>query len=264
MKKIIAITACLVLLASLGACSIAQAEPMTDPNEPSAYGRENTGDSVQTSAGVIVSGGGKQSVLVLSEKEGLLSLDLGKTAVTVNSKDSSFDKLKNGMTVEFTYDSIAETYPGQAVPKTLGASETKTDYNDICSMYVEIIDTLWKTDIALNENGENVYLDLSEAPGLTDAQKQAVEYLAQSVTGRTVTAATMAELEKNGTFDKENLYIKDGCFIKIAGKAENSSKMTLSAQKYVSGLGAIFFDDCTAKWNSKGEWTFAPGTFAIS
>lgn len=262
MKKIIALILAFALCLICAACGGAGTGPLSDGGQT---GQTDSGaEDMQTLGCIIVSGGGTSRILVAEEKVGLFAVSLDETKISIGSEQSDFGSLKNGMAVEIVFDAIRETYPAGISPVTLKASGVIDENGDICGLYESIIKTLWETDTGLNDNGDKLYIDLSNAPGLSDTMKEAVRYLAGNLTGKTASAATFDELKERGIYDSEKMMIKDGCFISISGEAKSDSKLTISAQKYVSGLGAIFFNDGTAKKSSDGKWTFTPGDFAIA
>lgn len=282
MKRITALLTCAALVLSLAACSRnsspvkntdGTSQAQSGDNTAAEPASEGTGAEMSTGTeagsgnretGIIVSDGGKENILVSTGKTGLLSMNLKNTAVKIDSEEASFSKLRNGMTVDFTYGVILETYPGQVTPATLDAAEPEDGNGDICSLYAKVIEDLWNEDTALNDNGDNVFLCLEGAPGVTGGQIEAVAYLTGNITGKNVVQTTMKKLKEKGSFDEEKTCIKDGCYIEISGSTDSDSKITFTAMKYVGGHGAVFFNDCTAKKNGRGEWKYTPGSSSIS
>lgn len=259
MKKAFVLIVCLALCLSLSACTATENKGTeVTPQDTAA------GDAADTERGCIVYGGGTENILVATNGTGLLSLSLGSAEITVNGRSSSYSKLKNGMRVEFDAGTVLETYPGMASPVRLTAEDGKDGCNDICGLYMQVIGELWKNDEGLNSNGDNVYLDLTEAPGLDGPLREAIVYLTGNLTGKSVSQATREELKEQGIYDNEALYVKDGCCVIIKGTEESNSRIKFTAEKYVSGLGAIFFNDCEAGRESSGEWKYTVGSFAIS
>lgn len=262
MKKITALLMIVFLCLSLASCGGSSQKP--EPDGSALPQSSDDAGEAETASGIIVSDAGKESIFVASGSAGLLSVNLADAEISIGSEKSSYQNLKNGMTVSFAYDMILETYPGMVSPKALEAADAKDGCNDICGLYMKVIGDLWNEDEGLNGNGENVYLDLSRAPGLDSSLNEALIWLTANLTGKTVLSATWDELKEQGIFDSEKLYIENGCYIGISGTEDSENAITFSAQKYVSGLGAIFFQDCSAKMDGSGEWTYTPVSFAIA
>lgn len=263
MKKTICVLSAVLLSISLASCSAGTKEQPSSAGQTDVITEEKSA-MTETFTGTVVDGDGKSNILVASKEAGLLSLDISSSTITVNNQKSTPDALKNGMMIEFEGGEVRESYPGQMNPTRISVSAANENRNDICGLYAKIVKKLWETDDSLNDGWENLYIDLTNAQGLDDTLKAAVVYLTQNITGRTVTESTFDELREKGIFDKEEMYIKNGCLIKIDTEIKSDTKMNISAQKYVGGLGAIFFNDATAKQSKDGTWTFTPGDFAIA
>lgn len=73
--------------------------------------------------------------------------------------------------------------------------------------------------------------------------------------------ATWEELVEEGRIDGEALtWNGRGCLFTLAGSAEEG----FSAEKWASGLGAYFFQDCTAQKAADGTWSYEVGAHAIA
>lgn len=248
MKKLITALLCLSLALSLAACSGKGGTPArTDATAPEAQ--------QETVTCVIVAGAGTDTITVAGEKCGVRELYVAGASVTVDSKTSALSDLKNGMTVVFD---------GTDAPASVSAESGNGDFNDIAGLYYKVITDLWTDDPGLNDSGDSLYLDLSAAPCLDDNLKAALVYLTEKLTGKKTSAATWAELEEKGIFNREELCIEDGVYIGIKGEQTSSGKITFNAQKYVGGDGAIFFEDCKGERNRRGEWTYKAGSLAIA
>jgi hypothetical protein len=100
---------------------------------------------------------------------------------------------------------------------------------------------------------------------LNGGEKRALAYLAggkYSPSGQSI-MGTFDELSEQGLIDKENLYFETGILFAIEVTDVKEGAFTFSAQKWRSGLGAYFFNDCEAEKTSEG-WTYTIGSEAIS
>ena len=80
---------------------------------------------------------------------------------------------------------------------------------------------------------------------------------------------TWEELAEQGYIQKEGLIWPDGCLFAFHA-AENTQpaadRFEFDAQKWRSGLGAYFFQNCTARAakGGAGGWTYEVGAHAIA
>jgi len=80
-------------------------------------------------------------------------------------------------------------------------------------------------------------------------------------------AGTWEELCEQGYIDRANLYWEDGVFFSIKTNEDGDSALertAFDAQKWRSGKGAYFFNQCTAQKNADGKWSYTVGRAAIS
>ena len=148
---------------------------------------------------------------------------------------------------------------------------------DVCELYLEVLEDLWSVDSGLNSELSKIGIDLSELSHLTEAEKDTVMSEFASKHRLPYIVGTWEELCEQGLIDKEKLYWKDGLFFSIRTNedAEWNLPATIEgnpvpeltafdAYKWRSGLGAYYFDRCTAQINADGKWSYTVGQEAIS
>lgn len=173
----------------------------------------------------------------------------------------SSDTLTPGMVVEVIGGPVAESYPAQFEASAVGIVDKGSD---LIGMYRSVIHDMWEVDPALNSGISMLGLDFSNACLLTQ-EREALEYLTAQDFGLEYVTGTWEELADQGYIDRKSLYWENGLFISIAVTGEpGSSGFTFNAQKWRSGLGAIMYDDCSAKKGTDGTWSYSVGRFGIA
>ena len=158
--------------------------------------------------------------------------------------------------------------------RPIDASEIRTD---ICELYLEVLEDLWNVDPGLNDGISQIGIDLSELSHLTELEKETVMHEFASKHNLPFIAGTWEELCEQGYIDKDNLYWEDGLFFSIKTNEDAVWNLpsiafgdqipeltSFDAQKWRSGLGAYYFDQCTAQKNDDGKWSYFVGLEAIS
>ena len=173
------------------------------------------------------------------------------------------DTLRPGMVVRVLGGPVDLSYPSGIIT---GSVEILEEGDDRIGLYRQVIADLWEDDPGLNGGVEILGFDFSNAC-LLPSERQALEYLAAQDLGlgtRYVTG-TWSELAEQGYIDREHLLWDNGLFFSIQFTGEPGSPgFTFDAQKWRSGLGAIFYENCTAKKGADGGWSYTVGQFAIS
>ncbi len=178
------------------------------------------------------------------------------------------DEIEEGSLIEIYYSGeIMESYP--ATPAGI-TQIVVLDYgfDNMCEMYLDVLEDLWETDEGLNSDIEMVGVDLSKTR-LPEAERAAVAWRFSEEHGMMLLEASYEELVADGVIDSENLYWENGCLFTITEKAMegtyNLNTVTFDAQKWRSGLGAYYFMDCTSIQTGLGEWCeYQVGAEAIS
>ena len=213
---------------------------------------------------------------VVQEEDGsllLAQMDGGPAAVYSLSlqgkeilfEDSARTELEEGDLVKVVYNGfVMETYPAQ-LGNVSQVIVQKDGFDDLCDLYLEVLEDLMEEDKALAHGVTQLGLDLSKTR-LSPAEQSAIALVLEWEEDLPVVTGTWQELADQGYIDDENLYWEDGLFLSIEeqeGTGENA--VTFDAQSWRSGLGAYFFCDCTASRPAHGHWSdYKVGSFAIS
>ena len=141
----------------------------------------------------------------------------------------------------------------------------------LCELYIDVLEDLWNVDSGLNSEISQVGIDLSRLINLTEDEKDYVMSKFASNHNLPYIVGTWEELCEQGYIDKENLYWEDGLFFSIKTNedglkvdSEGVEYTSFDAQKWRSGLGAYFFDQCIAQKNDDGTWSYTAGQEVIS
>lgn len=188
--------------------------------------------------------------------------------VTERGRAIESDEIEEGSLIEIYYSGeIMESYP--ATPAGI-TRIVLLDYgfDNMCEMYLDVLEDLWETDKGLNSDISMVSVDLS-GTRLPEAEQAAVAWRFGEEYGIMVLESSYEELVADGMIDADNLYWEDGCLFTITEKemegTYNANVVTFDAQKWRSGLGAYFFMDCTSIQSGLGEWCeYQIGAEAIS
>ncbi len=184
------------------------------------------------------------------------------TLSTSNLTNREFDE---GSLVRIEYDGdILETFPAK-LGTVKSINEINTGFNDLCELYLDVLDDLWEKDKALNSSDiTQISVDLSKTR-LTDAEKAAVALSFgwdKNIT--TVHTMTLDELSSNGYLSSGNgtntpksfTHWEDGCFFAIEEKDSSGEySLEFDAFKFRSSLAAYYFSNCTSQMNKNGSWS---------
>ena len=212
---------------------------------------------------------------VMAEEEGSLLLakaDGGKADVftascreaEVRFEDPARTEIQEGDLVEIIFGGdIMETYPAQLgnVQEVWVWAE---GFDDTANLCLEVFEDLAEEDAALAHGAKIIGLDLSQT-ALSPAEQSAVALLLEWDTGLTVVQGTMEELGDQGYIDMENLYWEEGYFLSVTEEERTDTSLTFSAQLWKSGLGALFYADCTTTRTPNGPWSdYTIGAVAVA
>lgn len=167
-----------------------------------------------------------------------------------------------GKRAEVTFGgTVAECFPG--IPG--GVTRVRAVDGDLSPfvLYRQALFDLMETDEGLNGGARYLGVDLSGAANLTGGEEQALRYLLEQRYGLSVLPGTFDELCEQGYIDRDALYWEDGVLLRIALVEDGTDTFRFDAEKWRSGLGAIYWTDCTAARGADG-WTYEVGGFAIA
>ena len=176
--------------------------------------------------------------------------------------------VQNGDLVEVSFGGeMTDSFPAQLGGVT-AVNAVDGGMNDLCVLYLQVLEDLWEVDSGLNGDISMIGMDLS-ATSLTPSERQAVSWLFAQRHGMEAVEGTWEELCDLGYIDRENLFWEDGCHFSIAEKPMEGTyslqPITFDARKWRSGLGAYHFCDCTSVRSALGHWgTYSVGAHAIS
>lgn len=291
-KRVFILTLCLLLTACAPAAETPESPARTEgpaaPADPAGAPPSLAEDEEPTVLTCRVVDGAEDGNLLLAELDeglyggtGVYRLNVKDVPVTLDGEAAEPSVLEDGMAVDVAFNgTVLESFPAQlgevysvsAWSRGRGRNGGGTMF-DLCGLYLQVLDDLWKKDPALNEDVSQIALDLSRAPGeLTEGEKLALVHRFGELHGVEAFAATFEELEKQGYLTSEPLgngapegaaflHWEDGCLFSITPsedhEGEDYSLPTLffNAEKWRSSLGAYTFYDCSAMWPQGGTWT---------
>lgn len=225
-------------------------------------------------------------ILAGAETNSVYSLDTNKVDILVNGNKAELKDLEDGMPLDIYYegnfDNVSQKY-GEPIDitsfcKSVNGHTIGTQRNpggslyDLSGLYLKVLEDLWEVDSGLNGNIKYISVDLSEAPGeLTDGEKSAISYIFAKAHNTECLQLSFEELREQGYIEKDELYWEDGLLFSITDsmKAEEQYNglrvIKFDAEKWRSGTGAYFFNDCSASWPQNGTWSdYNVGGHAIS
>ena len=190
--------------------------------------------------------------------------------------------LENGMVVEVAYSGyIMESFPGQfGDPEGVTVTGEK---DDLCSLYLQVLNDLWEEDSALNEGITELGVDLKETR-LSVAEQWGVAWVFGEQHGLIAMNTTLKQLEEGGWLtpwggsgataeeSKQLGSWEDGCFFTIYETPAPDAQcqpvdwaVNFTAMKWRGPLSAYMFENCTSERNEAGEWQgYTVGSWAIS
>lgn len=224
---------------------------------PGTAAVEPEGGALLTGTVIDVSDG---SLLLAGEGDydGLYRLSLDGVPVEPGGAEA----LCVGKRAEVTFGgTVAECFPG--IPG--GVTRVRAVDGDLSPfvLYRQALFDLMETDEGLNGGARYLGVDLSGAANLTGGEKLALQYLLEQQYGLSVLPGTFDEFCEQGYIDRDALYWEDGVLLRVALVEDGTDTFRFDAEKWRSGLGAIYWTDCTAARGADG-WTYEVGGFAIS
>lgn len=203
-----------------------------------------------------------------------------ETVITRDGEQIELSALKQDAYVLIVYSGeVLETYPMQ-IPRVSEIRLLEAPEGlrlDRCKLYLTVLEDLWADDPALNSGVKQIGMDLSKLSHLTWEERDYVIRTFARQHGLPCVTGTWEELCDRGLIDRENLLWADGVFLSIktdetaawnlwaipVGAAE-PELTAFNVEKWRSGLGAIFWNNCTGQRKEDGSWTYTVGLYAIS
>lgn len=290
-KRVFILTLCLLLTACAPAAETPESPARTEgpaaPADPAGVPPSLAEDEEPTVLTCRVVDGAEDGNLLLAELDeglyggtGVYRLNVKDVPVTLDGEAAEPSVLEDGMAVDVAFNGhVLESFPAQlgevysvsAWSRGRGRNGGGTMF-DLCGLYLQVLDDLWKKDPALNEDVSQIALDLSQAPGeLTEGEKLALVHRFGELHGVEAFAATFEELEEQGYLTSEPLgdgapegaaFVRweDGCLFSITpsedheGESYSLPTLFFNAEKWRSSLGAYGFYDCSAGWGQVSTW----------
>lgn len=290
-KRVFILTLCLLLTACAPAAETPESPARTEgpaaPADPAGVPPSLAEDEEPTVLTCRVVDGAEDGNLLLAELDeglyggtGVYRLNVKDVPVTLDGEAAEPSVLEDGMAVDVAFNGhVLESFPAQlgevysvsAWSRGRGRNGGGTMF-DLCGLYLQVLDDLWKKDPALNGDVSQIALDLSQAPGeLTEGEKLALVHRFGELHGVEAFAATFEELEEQGYLTSEPLgdgapegaaFVRweDGCLFSITpsedheGESYSLPTLFFNAEKWRSSLGAYGFYDCSAGWGQVSTW----------
>lgn len=290
-KRVFILTLCLLLTACAPAAETPESPARTEgpaaPADPAGVPPSLAEDEEPTVLTCRVVDGAEDGNLLLAELDeglyggtGVYRLNVKDVPVTLDGEAAEPSVLEDGMAVDVAFNGhVLESFPAQlgevysvsAWSRGRGRNGGGTMF-DLCGLYLQVLDDLWKKDPALNEDVSQIALDLSQAPGeLTEGEKAALVHRFGELHGVEAFAATFEELEEQGYLTSEPLgngapegaaFVRweDGCLFSITPSEDHEEEsyslptLFFNAEKWRSSLGAYGFYDCSAGWGQVSTW----------
>lgn len=220
---------------------------------------------------------------VVAEEDGALTLaELGGNGVyTLNTsgievlweRSDGEREIEEGSLIDIVYSGVcAECWP--MIPGGVTEIRVRADgFDDMCAMYLDVLEDLWEEDPGLNGEAEYVSVYLKET-SLSPSEQAAVAWLFGGECGVfNVLELSLDELHEQGYITEEEngfTHWKEGVYFAITeeemeGIYNGVVPVQFDAWKWRSSLGAYFFSDCTSARNGMGEWSdYQVGAHMIS
>ena len=290
-KRVFILALCLLLTGCAPAAETPESPARTEgpaaPADPAGVPPSLAEDEEPTVLTCRVVDGAEDGNLLLAELDeglyggtGVYRLNVKDVPVTLDGEAAEPSVLEDGMAVDVAFNgTVLESFPAQlgevysvsAWSRGRGRNGGGTMF-DLCGLYLQVLDDLWKKDPALNEDVSQIALDLSQAPGeLTEGEKLALVHRFGELHGVEAFAATFEELKEQGYLTSEPLgdgapegaaflHWEDGCLFSITpsedheGESYSLPTLFFNAEKWRSSLGAYGFYDCSAGWGQVSTW----------
>ena len=290
-KRVFILALCLLLTGCAPAAETPESPARTEgpaaPADPAGVPPSLAEDEEPTVLTCRVVDGAEDGNLLLAELDeglyggtGVYRLNVKDVPVTLDGEAAEPSVLEDGMAVDVAFNgTVLESFPAQlgevysvsAWSRGRGRNGGGTMF-DLCGLYLQVLDDLWKKDPALNGDVSQIALDLSQAPGeLTEGEKLALVHRFGELHGVVAFAATFEELKEQGYLTSEPLgdgapegaaflHWEDGCLFSITPSEDHEGEgyflpsQFFNAEYWRSRLGAYGFYDCSAGWGQVSTW----------
>lgn len=276
--------AALLFCVLLAACGGAAGSETHGPETPvaSQSGLDNTlsdgtsagngmePDTARTLCRIVDGAGGDTLVLAGQDEAGeVYTLDPGSIPVTLDGKPADPDALQDGMLVTIASNGCVETVWPARFGEVWAIEAESKGADDRCGLMLQVFEELWQYDSGLNGDVNILGFDIDEELLGLNSERMAVAWVfsCRHGTGAEFVMGSWQQLADEGYIDGENLYWEDGLLFSISGvegREQTEKELFFDAQKWRSGLGALFFAECTARMDQAGTWSYEPGGYAIS
>lgn len=164
--------------------------------------------------------------------------------------ETTLSALRTGMHVRLNFDGyIQETYPALIPsPVRLQVLEQKPD---LLGFYLDIIQTIYDMDPALNDGVRILAFDLSGITNLTEGEKNALLWEVQELpvfSAMEVRQGDFDTLSGEGLINKVHLEFEKGLLFTISDTALKQDHFTFSIKKWRSGTGSLGYDDIEVRF----------------
>ena len=202
-----ALTALFVCLSILSACG---QNPSTGSSVSAGGGETDpSGGGAVLLTCRIISGAGEGELLLAEQGEGLYggtgvyTLPVGQIPVLLDGASASAEDLENGMLVEISCSGmVEETFPARlgGVTALSAASGADGGFDNLCTLYLQVLEDLWEVDGGLNQGITELGVDLSQTR-LTASERSAVAWAFGQAHGLAPVEGTYEELAEQGYLD---------------------------------------------------------------
>lgn len=235
---------------------------------------QDLGEGMSSLSCRIVDGAEDGNLLLAAQQRGqeaegnlLYRLAVGDIPVSLDGEPIDPGQLRDGMLLTVVYSgNVLESYPAQ-LEGVVSLQAVTAGQNDCCGLALRVFEDLWNEDSGLNGDIQYMGFEISEALVPEPSERSGIAWRFAELHGAQPLTGSWKQLADEGYIDDENLYWEDGLFFSLTpteGKQQENDALFFTAQKWRSGLGALFFVDCTARKDPSGAWQYEAGGFAIA
>ncbi len=268
MKKIVVVALMVILALQMAACGKTGAGDKEIP-VPVKESKSVEKTSEDILKGKIIKGSGTDTLVIAGENASdMLIVHPENAEITIDGKKAKAEDLKDGMVVELDLSKgVATSYPGQVYnPGFIKAVSKGEGVNNLPGLYIKALEDLWNKDKGLNDNIELISVDIAMAGDLTAGEKAAIAWIFGDMHEVEAVNYSREKLEKDGYI--KNGAWEDGVLFEIKPEKDvqvKDGEICFDIQKWRSGTGAFYLENCIAKVPMIGEKPeYKVGSEAIS